>query len=343
MNTAMLNKIQFDQIREQVAHYVLGNHTKERLDATLPSSNLATVSNLQQETKEARFILDSGQHVPFMGIKRIDALFKKIAKGLILTPNELLEFADFIRSGQLISRFFLKNAAMTPLLHQYTATIPDLSKTTELVYNEVRNGELVDDASRNLRKVRNRNKELDQKIQAKLQKILSQSSYKEIIQERLIVKKDGHLTIPIKASFKHRLNGNVVAQSNHAATVFIEPLAVATLNEQLIMSQAEETAEVYQILAELTGAIAEHYEEIDFLIEALTALDLIFARAKYSREIGGITPSVNKSKHIYLHEARHPLLKKDAVPLNFRMGDYRGIVITGPRLPQFSGTQDETR
>lgn len=144
------------------------------------------------------------------------------------------------------------------------------------------------------------------------------------------MKKDGHLTIPIKTSFKHRLNSNVIDQSNHGATVFIEPEAVATMNEQLIMTQAEETAEVYQILAELTGAIAEHREQIDFLIEEITALDLIFARAKYSRELNGITPKVNKSERIYLHQAHHPLLPKDSVPLDFKLGDYRGIVITGP-------------
>ncbi|WP_054745406.1 MutS-related protein [Amylolactobacillus amylophilus] len=109
MNTAMLNKIQFDQIREQVAHYVLGNHTKERLDATLPSSNLATVSNWQQETKEARFILDSGQHVPSWGLRGSMRFSKKIAKGLILTPNELSTFSAHVAQIATILRHTGRN------------------------------------------------------------------------------------------------------------------------------------------------------------------------------------------------------------------------------------------
>lgn len=178
MNTEMLNKIQFDQIRENVAHYVLGEYTRKRLAETDPSSNLATVKNWQAETAEARYILDSGQHLPFMGLTRIDALFQKVDKGLILSPNELLEFADFIRSGKLINQFFTKNLEFTPLLHQYTSALPDLTQTEDLVYNKVKNGELIDDASRNLRKTRNRIRELEQKIQERLQKILNQAGYR---------------------------------------------------------------------------------------------------------------------------------------------------------------------
>ncbi|MFD1466128.1 endonuclease MutS2 [Lapidilactobacillus mulanensis] len=331
MNQATFEKLQFDRVKAEVQAQALGNYSKARIATLQPQSDLKTVQAWQQETQEARWILDNGQHVPFMGLTRIDELSAQVKKGLVLTPAELVTYADFIRSSRMIATFFEKNQTQTPLLWQYSQNLPDLQEIENAIYNKIKNSQLIDAASRELRKIRKRQHELEKNIQDKLTKFMHQSGHREMIQEPIVVQKDGHYTIPIKANYKNKLVGQVIDQSNHGGTVFMEPGAVAKLNEQLILTQAEATAEEYQILAELTGEIAAEQAQIDYMIESITALDIIFARAKYSRELNGITPEINQSEIIRIKQGRHPFLPADAVPLDFALGaDYRGLVITGP-------------
>ncbi|MGT9066425.1 endonuclease MutS2, partial [Enterococcus faecalis] len=129
---------------------------------------------------------------------------------------------------------------------------------------------------------------------------------------------------------KNKVSGTIIEQSNKGQTVFIEPVAISKLNEQLTLLKAEETAEEYQILAELTGLINEQERLVDQAVDTMTTLDIIFARGKYSREIGGITPKVNKEERLRIVQGKHPLLLEHVVPLTFSLGaEYRGLVITG--------------
>ncbi|MER2174569.1 MAG: endonuclease MutS2 [Carnobacterium sp.] len=330
MDKETLNKLQFDKIQREVQIRAIGNYSKTRIAELAPQTNLATVKVWQQETQEARLILDSNQHVPFMGLSRIDSLMSHVKKGMILSPNDLTEYADFLRSSRMINKFFEKNQYQTPLLYQYSKGLPSLLDVEEEIYEKIQHQKVNDAASRNLRKVRKQIREYEKEIQDKLAKFLKQSSNKDMIQDGMIVQKDGHYTVPIKASYKNKVVGNMIEQSNKGATVFVEPAAVAKLNERLILLNAEEVAEEYQILAELTGYLAEKETVIQLIMETITAFDIIFARAKYSRELNGITPEVNKSEVIHIQKGVHPFLPKGAVPLNFILGeDHRGLVITG--------------
>lgn len=328
MNETIEN-LQFEQIKDEVRARAIGDYSKTRIKELQPQTNLNTVQVWQQETQEARLILESNQHVPFMGLTRIHALTVQVQKGLLLTAGELVEYADFIRSSRLIMKFFEKNQYQTPLLYQYTKELPQLLTIEEEIYQKIQHQKVADEASRNLRKVRKRISEIEKETQDKLMKFIRHPQNKELIQERMIVQKEDHYTVPIKAAYKNKVSGNLIQQSARGTTAFIEPAAVAKLNEELILLKAEETAEEYQVLAELTGLIAEE-AQMDWLIETITALDIIFARGKYSRDLKGITPAVNKSEVIKIKGGRHPLLPPDAVPLDFALGEeYRGLVITG--------------
>ncbi|TVT11990.1 endonuclease MutS2 [Enterococcus durans] len=325
-----LNKLQFEEIKNEVKKRAIGNHSKERIDEMTIQTNLQTVRTRQTETKEARLILESNQHVPFMGLTRIDALTAQVKKGLILTPSELIEYADFLRSSRLITKFFEKNCYQTPLLYAYSKNMPNLVEIEELIYQQIKNQKVSDDASRQLRKVRKQLQVTEKEIQDRLLKFLRHPANKEMIQETMIVQKGDHYTIPIKASYKNKIPGSIIEQSNKGTTVFIEPTAVEKASGHYQLLKAEEIAEEYQVLAALTGALAEKEYAIDLIIETVTRLDILFARAKYSREIKGVTPIVNKSEYINIKQGRHPLLTGKAVLLDFELGkDYRGLVITG--------------
>lgn len=108
-----IDKLQFNQIKEEVKKRAIGQYSKKRIEEMTPQTNLQTVKNRQEETKEARQILESQQHVPFMGLTRIDALTSQVKKGFLLTPTELIEYADFLRSSLMIRRFLKKSISNT--------------------------------------------------------------------------------------------------------------------------------------------------------------------------------------------------------------------------------------
>lgn len=325
-----IDSLQMNQIIEEIKQRAIGNYTKKRIDSLTPATGLETVRSRQQETNEARLILESSQHVPFMGLVQVDRLLVQIKKGFILLPEELLEFADFLRSNRLIRNFFEKNQYQTPLLYRYTQGLAGFLTIEEAIYGQIQNRRVADDASRSLRKIRRQLAEWEKEVEEKLRKFLRHPHNRVMLQENLIVKKGEHYTIPIKAAYKNKVSGAIIEQSGNGQTAFIEPAAVAKLNEQIMLKKAEETAEEYQILAELTGMLCEQEAAIEQALEIISTLDLIFARGKYSRELNGITPTVNKEERICIRQGRHPFLTQKAVPLDFVLGeDYRGLVITG--------------
>lgn len=330
MNQETLQKLQFDRIINDINKRVIGEHTKERLRQMKIATSIDIVKVRQQETSEARLIVDSGQHVPFMGLIQINRLMIQVEKGIILAPDELIEFADFLRSNRMIQNFFEKNKFQAPLLSKYGQALPNFLTVEDNIYEKIQKNQVADSASKKLRRFRQKLKEVEAEIEVKLQKFLRNSSNQTMIQERLIVQKEGRLTVPIKSSFKNKIDGAVIDQSRNGQTVFVEPQMVNRLNEQIENLKYQIEAEEYQVLAELTGSLSEQAVSIKNSIDAITMMDLIFARAKYGREYDGITPRVNKDEQINIIKGRHPFLGKKAVPLNFNLGkDYRGLVITG--------------
>ncbi|KAF1297403.1 mannonate oxidoreductase [Enterococcus sp. JM4C] len=330
MNQETINKLQFNQIIREVQVRAIGDYSKQRIEQMGVQTSLTAVESRQQETKEARLIIESGQHVPFMGLVQINRLLKEVQKGLLLTPGELIEVADFLRSNRMIQKFFEKNQYQTPLLYTYSKNLSEFLAIEENIYQKIQGQRILDDASKSLRRIRKQLNECEREIEEKLMKFLRHPNNKTMLQESMIVKKGDHFTIPIKASYKNKVPGSIIEQSGKGQTAFIEPAGVAKLNEQIASLKAEEVAEEYQILAELNGLLSEQELEISNGIEAVTTFDIIFARAKYSREVAGITPLVNKEERIHLKGGKHPLLPSDAVPLDFQLGSqYRGLVITG--------------
>ncbi|OTN86912.1 DNA mismatch repair protein MutS2 [Enterococcus faecium] len=317
MDNEMISQLQFDQIKKEIQARAIGNYSKKRISDMTVSTNLQTVLDRQEETREARLILESSQHVPFMGLPRIDALTEQVKKGLILQPTDLIEYADFLRSSRMITKFFDKNQYQTPLLFAYSKHLPDLINVEELIDQKIKNNKVSDDASRNLRKVRKQLQLIEKEIQSKLLKFLRHPKNKEIIQEAMIVQKGEYYTIPIKASYKNKIDGTIIDESNKRTTVFIEPTVISKLNERYQLLKAEEISEEYQVLAALTGAIAENEEVIDLLIETITVLDIMLGQKLAEKSMESHLESINQnislsSKadiHFYLSMRYHWMLK----------------------------------
>lgn len=331
MNDKTIKKLDFDKVKNEVISRTVGDYSKQRLAAMSFSSHVSTVENRLAETSEARSIIDSQQHVPFMGLTQIKRLLDDVSKGLNLIPRELVEIADFLRSNRMIQKFFKKNEFQTPILYRYSKNLPNFEMIETEIYTKINNGKISDTATNRLRKIRVKLLEVDKDIDLKLNKFLKHKDNAMMLQESIIVKKNNTFTIPIKSSYKNKVDGTIVEESNRGQTVFIEPTVITKLNTQRDTLLAEESMEEYQIMAELSGLVSEYENEIREGLEYVTMLDIIFARAKYSRELNGVTPIINKEERLIIKQGRHPFLKDNCVPLNFPLGiDYRGLIITGP-------------
>lgn len=331
MNHTTLEKLQYNELKENVKFYCVSGLGKQLLDKLEPSSNISVVRNRLNETTEARIILDAEGHIPFLGVSNIESIIKKLEKGVILDPNELISMSDFLRGCRKIKNFMLEKEFFAPILASYALSMAEFKSIEEEINFAIKANRVDSAASRELKRIRNHIEATEEKIKERLTKFLNSSANKTYIQEFFISKKDDRYTIPIKASYKNHVQGTVVEISSKGATVFIEPSAVAKLNVELATLKAEEAIEEYQILASLSGLLMENIREITINMELISQYDMVFAKAKYSKKVGGIEPSLNDYGFIKLINGKHPLLTGNAVPLTFEIGqDYRSLIITGP-------------
>lgn len=321
----------FDQIIAEIKGNIISDFAKKDFDNRRPTNNLQTAQKRLTETKEAMVLLSSGQHVPFMGMRTIEHLTSKIERGMVLEAGELTEYSDFLRSFRLIKQLFEKNQYQTPTLHRYTAGLGDFTEVCEAITQAINGAHVKDESSRGLRKVRSRIHKLESGINQTLEKHLKNPTTAKYLQDRLVIEKEGRQTLPVKTEFQSKINGTIIERSSRGTTVFIEPTGVSKNNDALILARGEETGEIYQILAGLTGLIADKLTEIGYSREIIGELDIIFARAKYSRRIEGKPVAVNDQEVLHLDHLYHPLLGPQAVPLTVSLGEKsRGLIITGP-------------
>ncbi|MGO2961934.1 MAG: endonuclease MutS2 [Carnobacterium maltaromaticum] len=331
MNLTTIEKIQFNQVKEQIERHCVSSLGKKRFKKLQLNAKPVVVTTRYNETEEARALLDAKLTMPFMGLSSIDVFMEQLEKGLLLEASSLIDVADFLRSGRMIRRFMEKHESLAPTLTMYARSITEFTEIEDEIYFSIKNGQVADEASKELRRIRRLIAEKESKIEERLSKFLKNKDNQKQIQEFFVSKKNERFTIPIKAAYKNQVAGTIIETSSKGTTVFIEPTAVTKLNDELAMLKVEESTEIYQILATLSGLILENLVPIQLNLETIAEYDMIFARGKYSRLIQGVTPKLNQRGYIHLVNAVHPLIEANAVSLNFTVGeDYRGLIITGP-------------
>lgn len=227
-----------------------------------------------------------------------ETIIGKLQRGIQLEANELEAVAEFLRGARKLKRFMFEREFFAPLLSAYAAGMGEWRTLEEDITQAIRAGQVVDEASKELKRIRKQVDILEGRIEERLAKFLKSAANREMIQDGFITKKQDRFTIPIKASYKHKVAGTIVDTSNRGTTVFIEPEAISKLNAELVVKRTEEAVEVYQVLATLTGAVAEVLPEIEATLDVIAQYDMVFAKGKYSQSIDGVTPHVNASGRI---------------------------------------------
>ncbi|PEE37416.1 endonuclease MutS2 [Bacillus pseudomycoides] len=331
MNKMTFEKLQYNELKEIVKSYCVSGLGKQLLNKLEPSTSIKVVRNRLNETTEARAILDAEGHVPFFGISNIDSTIQKLEKGMILDPTELVSVSDFLRGCRKVKKFMLDKEFFAPVLALYANSMSEFKSVEEEIDFSIKGNSIDSAASKELKRIRNNIDSVEGKIKERLSKFLNSSANKKYIQEFFISKKDDRYTIPVKASYKNQVAGTIVEVSSKGSTVFIEPNTVTKLNVELASLKADEAMEEYQILATLSGMILEDIYNIKINMELISQYDMVFAKAKFSKHIGGIEPRLNDYGYVKLVQCKHPLLVGEVVPLHFEIGqNYRSLIITGP-------------
>jgi len=331
MNISTFDKLQYHELKEIVKSFCVSGLGKQLIDKLQPSASLSVVKARLNETTEARAILDTGSHVPLVGISNIQNFMEKLEKGMILDPSELVAIADFLRGCRKMRSFMLEWELLAPKISAYVYSMTEFAHIEDRIHSSIKGNQVDSAASKELKRIRKHIDITEAKIEEQLQRFLKNSANKEYIQEFFVSKKNDRFTIPIKAAYKNHVPGAIVEVSSKGATVFIEPISVSKYNAELASLKAEESMEEYQILADLSNLIFDHAQSMNINIELISQYDMIFAKGKFSRSIDGIEPLINDHGYMKLVSCRHPLLAGKVVPLDFEIGDsYRSLVITGP-------------
>ena len=330
MDKISLDKLNYYDLKEIVKSYCVSGLGKTLIDKLEPSSNLKVVNRRLDETSEGRKLLDVSYHIPLEGIHNIFPLIDKMDKGGVLEPSDLTMVSDFLRGCRKVKMFLKDKEGYAPTLCSYAENISDLSYIEEEINISIRGSVVDSNASKDLKKIRKQIDTCEGKIKEKLDKFLRNSANKECIQEFFISQRNGRYTIPIKAAYKNKVAGSIVEVSSKGTTVFMEPDIVSKFTSELSVLQAEESMEVYKILAILTEMIYERIKDLKMNVEVISEYDMIWAKAKYSLDIQGIKPKINDYGYTKILKGRYPLIK-NGVPLDFEIGkDYRTLIITGP-------------
>lgn len=330
MNNTTLEKLQYYELKENVKKHCVSNLGRIMIDKISPSSHLGTVRKRLKETEEGKILIQNS-NVPLQGIVNIDNIISNIEKGIILNATALSNVSDFLRGCRKIKAYMNDKEFYAKTLKEYSNYICILDDVENEINNSITNNQISQEASKELRRITRLIENLEIKIECKLNDFIKSSQNKVYIQDFFITKRNEKFTIPIKSSYKNQVAGNIIDISSGGSTVFIEPLSISKFSSELESLYVEKENEEYQILSFLTGIVSDYIIEIKKNAEVIGMYDMIFAKAKYSREINGILPKVNDVGYINIINGKHPMLNKNAIPLNVSIGEnYRSLIITGP-------------
>lgn len=335
MNQKVLRTLEYNKIVERLAEYAFGADTKERCLSLLPSTSLSEITNAQQQTKDAMNRSLKKGRLDCSGIKPLSSAIRRVEIGGTMNIEELLGLCKLLETARRVKAYGRKEREDIPSdsLSEFFDGLEPLSPLCDEIRRCIISvDEISDDASSNLKSIRRSIRSTGDRIHAQLNQMLNNQNVRNCLQDFVITMRNGRYCLPVKAEAKSQITGMVHDQSSSGSTLFIEPMAVVNLNNELKELSIKEQDEIAVILATLSAKAGEYIPAIETDYQLLTELDFIFAKAAYALEYNGITPHFNTERKIRILKGRHPLLDaKKVVPIDISLGsDFDQLVITGP-------------
>lgn len=334
MNPKALKTLEYNKIIDKLTEFAGSALAKEMCRNLQPSTDLYEIQALQKETSDALSRIYQKGAVSFRGVRDIRGSIKRLEIGAIIGINELLSIYSLLDVCSKVKAYSRNDRdpdfedSLEAMFQALQPLTPVSSEIRRCIASEE---ELNDDASPALFKIRRSMRQINDKVHAQLQTMVNGSA-RTYLQDAVVTMRNGRYCIPVKAEHRGQIPGMIHDQSSTGSTLFVEPMAVIKLNNDLRELELKEEKEIEMILATLSARCGEETEALRDDLDLLTKLDFIFARAQLSRSMNGTQPDFNEEGRILIKKGRHPLLdKKKVVPIDIQLGkDFELLIITGP-------------
>ena len=333
MDSAALRTLEYTKVIDRLVNLVATQRGRELAEALQPSSEYQTVESNLALTEDAVRVLRHAASIPFGGIRDLRQVLGRARVGGGLSGEELLAVGSTLRAVRLLKGFFAEYAEFIGGLEPWVQGLTVLRNSEFAIERSIDdNGTVKDDASEKLSQLRREIRVIQGRIKDKLDSILRSSQYKSYFQDALYTMRGDRYVIPIKQEYRHQFPGILHDQSASGATVFIEPMALVNMNNDLKGVISAEQVEVEKILLALSLQVAAAADPIEANCDILAQLDFVFAKARLAFEMHAVRPAVNVQGRVDLRQARHPLIvPASVVPVDIRIGnEFNTLLITGP-------------
>lgn len=340
MNEKALKVLEYHKIIQKLTDFAGSQPGKSLCKNLVPSSDISEIRRMQRETSDATARLYRKGNISFSGLSDIRGSLKRLEIGSSLNIEELLRVCSLLETTNRVKSWARSDNSQIVNNEEQTEDsleqmFADLQPLTPLA-SEIRRcilseEEISDDASPGLRQVRRSIRLTNDKIRTQLASLVNGST-RSYLQDAVITQRNGRFCVPVKAEYRGQVPGMIHDQSSTGSTLFVEPMSVVKLNNDLRELEIKEEKEIEIVLSTLSGLVAEQTEPLNYNVLLLTELDFIFARAQLSRSYNGTEPDFNTDGRINIKKGRHPLLDpKKVVPVDIRLGDdFSLLVISGP-------------
>jgi DNA mismatch repair protein MutS2 len=337
MDDRSLKSLEFYHLIDILKGYSVSPLGRKRCEALRPSKDLPSIQSRLTEVVELEKIFETDGEIPLRGLKDIEGIFQKLeVEGSVLDVRELLDLYDQVVLCRGLRRFFgrLENVRVPRLQEKISKLSYQKALEKEILQAVNVKGEILDRASPALLDIRRRLAGAREKAKGLLESLLHQENLQPIFQEQLITIRNGRYVLPIKSDAERRVDGIIHDHSQSRMTYFLEPFQVVPLNNEINLLMGEEKEEEYRILADLSDMVRKERQNLWNDFETLGELDLLYAMAKLSIRLKGVSPLLNEEGKVEMKEARNPLLtlqrETQVVPIYLRMGDeHRILIVSG--------------
>ena len=333
MKERTLRVLEFTKIRDMLTEKALTDLGAEKCQALVPSTNFQEVTAWQEETEEALVVLTYLGGHPMAPFTDVRPYLNLCDKGATLSPKALLEIAGLMRACRTARAALVTDRENTPRLKEKAGLLGSFRNleddiTTAIISED----EIADRASVELANIRRHLRGATERVKERLNAMIRSAAYQKYLQDPIITVRNDRYVLPVKAEYRSSVPGLVHDQSASGATVFVEPMVVVEMGNELKQWEAKEKQEIERILAALSAQVAPYAQQLKENVELLAELDFAFAKGLLSREMNAVTPKLNREGFVNIIRGRHPLIDRAVVvPTNLWMGrEFTTLIITGP-------------
>lgn len=334
MNERTLRTLEYDKILEKAATFAYSKNAKEAVKNIKPFSDAVAIKRALNETEEADIILFEHAINPSLNFDDVTQAIERAEILSMLSMGELLRIERVLRVARALQGQILNvpDDRIVLLKQKASEIFTDKRLEDDIDKSIISDTEMSDNASTNLKNIRGKMKKIAENIKSKLLNYVNGSAYSKYMQDNIITVRNDRYVVPLKSEYKGMIPGLIHDQSASGATLYVEPMVIVELNNDLKTCMLEEAAEIDKILRAFTVRVGNEADAIKSTFEIITDLDVIFAKAQYANATKSVKPVINKSGRIDIRKGRHPLIPAEKVVANdVRVGsDFNLLLITGP-------------